>query len=129
MDCIFCKIINNEIKGHIVYETNRVLAFLDNNPNTNGHTLIVPKKHFKDLYDIDVATLSSIHEVAKELMLIYDEKLKPTGYTLAQNNGSAGEVKHYHLHLVPRYDNDLIEHNYNKDLLENIELIKETILK
>lgn len=129
MSCIFCKIINKEINANIIYEDSEILAFLDNNPNSNGHTLIIPKKHFKDFYDIDTTTLANIHSVAKELMLLYDKKLKPTGYTFAQNNGSAGEVKHYHLHLVPRYDNDLIEHNYNKDLLKDIQLIKETILK
>ena len=123
MDCIFCKIIKKEIPSNIVYEDDNVLAFLDNNPNSNGHTLIIPKVHYKDLYDIDNIVLSDINNVAKNLMVLYNKKLNPTGYTLAQNNGSAGEVKHYHLHLIPRYDNDLLEHNYNKSLLIDPKII------
>lgn len=129
MDCIFCKIVNKEFGDNLIYEDDVVAAFLDNNPNTNGHTLIVPKKHYQDLLDIDINTLTNIHKVAKELIKLYDEKLKPTGYTLAQNNGSAGEVKHYHLHLIPRYDNDLIKHHFNKEALLPVDTVKETILK
>ena len=129
MNCIFCKIRNKEIQAKLVYEDDKVIAFLDNNPNTNGHTLIIPKQHFKDLYDININVLTRIHKVARILMNHYNKTLMPTGYTLAQNNGSAGEVKHYHLHLIPRYDNDLLDHIYNKGAISRLDDVVSNIKK
>lgn len=105
MECIFCKIINNEIPSYKIYEDDKVLAFLDINPNSNGHTLIIPKQHFKDFDDIDEVTLNYIFKVAKDIKTLLYEKLNCDGLTLAQNNGCVQEVKHYHLHLIPRYNN------------------------
>ena len=102
-DCLFCKIIKGDIPSFKVYEDDMVFAFLDINPKSNGHTLIVPKKHFKDIHDIDSNTLNHIIETAKKLMGILEEKLACDGFTLAQNNGEVQEVKHFHLHLKPYY--------------------------
>lgn len=107
-DCLFCKIIKGEIPCFKVYEDEVVLAFLDINPKSNGHTLIVPKKHFKDIYDIDASTLSHIMETAKKIMNLLSEKLNPDGFTLAQNNGEVQEVKHFHLHVMPYYKESTI---------------------
>ena len=101
-NCIFCKIINNDIPSYKIYEDDIVLAFLDVFPKSIGHTLIVPKKHITDLNDIDSKTLNHIFEKAKELQKKY-EKLGADGLSLMQNNGSAQEVKHFHLHLIPKY--------------------------
>lgn len=106
MDCIFCKIINGDIPSCKVYEDDLVLAFLDINPETNGHTLIIPKKHFKDLSEIDQAELNHILKVAKDLSLKIQEKLNCDGFTLIQNNGFVQDVKHFHLHIVPKYINE-----------------------
>ena len=103
MDCIFCKIINGEIPCMKIYENDYVLAFLDINPDCDGHTLIIPKKHFTDLGDIDLTTLEKINEAAKEIKNILEDKLNCIGISLLQNNGSVQEVKHYHLHLKPYY--------------------------
>lgn len=103
MDCIFCKIINGEIPSYKVYEDDTVLAFLDINPTSNGHTLIIPKKHYKDVMDIDDNTLSHIFQVARKIKSILEEKLYCDGITLTQNNGDVQEVKHYHLHVIPYY--------------------------
>ena len=100
---IFCKIINGEIPSYKLYEDDLVLAFLDVNPDNNGHTLIVPKKHYLDLYDIDSITLTHIMEIAKKIGKLLEEKLNIDGLTLIQNNGFIQEVKHYHLHLKPQY--------------------------
>jgi len=104
MNCIFCKIINNEIPSYKIYEDEIVLAFLDVNPSSNGHTLIIPKEHYLDLDDIEEDTLNHIMKVAKEIKKLLQEKLNCDGITLVQNNGSVQEVKHYHLHLQPHYD-------------------------
>ena len=103
MNCIFCKIANGEIPSYKVYEDDIVYAFLDANPDSDGHTLIIPKKHFTDLDDIDLETLNHINKTAKKIKKELEEKLGCIGLSLLQNNGSVQEVKHYHLHLKPYY--------------------------
>jgi len=105
---IFCKIINGEIPSYTIYEDDIVKVFLDVNPRSNGHTLIIPKKHYKDLDDIDNDTLNHIMKIAKQIKKLLEEKLNPNGIMLVQNNGVLQEVKHYHLHLVPNYEDNKI---------------------
>lgn len=104
-NCIFCKIINGEIPSYKIYEDETVMAFLDISPDSNGHTLIIPKKHYKDIDDIDNQVLSHILEIAKKIKLKLEKKLNIDGLTLIQNNGDIQEVKHFHLHLKPYYKN------------------------
>ncbi|MGM9881248.1 MAG: HIT family protein [Bacilli bacterium] len=103
---IFCKIINGEIPSYTIYEDDVVKAFLDVNPNHTGHTLIVPKKHYQDFFDLDEATLNHILKVAKSLANLLKEKLNYDGISLCQNNGLGQEVKHFHLHLIPKYHDE-----------------------
>ena len=105
MECIFCKIINGEIPTYKIYEDDLVFCFLDINPDSNGHTLIIPKKHYKDLDDIDIDTLNHIMKVSKKIKKLLENKLNIDGLTLIQNNGEGQQVKHYHLHLKPFYKN------------------------
>lgn len=121
MDCIFCKIINCEIPSYKLYEDDLVLCFLDVNPQTNGHCLIIPKKHYLDLDEIDDETLNHIMKISKQIKKLLEEKLECDGITLVQNNGEVQEVKHYHLHLIPHYK--------NKKILLNIEDIYNKIIK
>ena len=100
---IFCKIMNEEIPSYTIYEDDVVKVFLDVNPQVNGHCLIVPKKHFTDLFDIDDKTLVHIFNVARKMEKIFREKLGSEGLTLVQNNGLLQEVKHFHLHVQPQY--------------------------
>ena len=109
MDCLFCKIVSGKIPSYKIYEDELVYAFLDINPDSNGHTLIIPKKHFLDLDEIDINTLTHILEVAKKLKLRLESKLNCDGLTLIQNNGDIQEVKHFHLHLKPYYKNSKIK--------------------
>lgn len=130
MECIFCKIINGDIPCMKVYEDDVCLAYLDINPDSDGHTLIIPKKHYKDIYDIPNDTLSHIYDISKKIMDMLKEKLECDGFTLLQNNGSIQEVKHYHLHIKPYYnDKKSIELIKNKDLIKDpkdiYEIIKE----
>ena len=103
---IFCKIIKGEIPSYTIYEDKIVKVFLDVNPSHNGHTLIIPKKHYKDLFEIDEKTLNHINKISKEVSNTLISKLNCDGITLTQNNGIAQEVKHYHLHLIPKYKNE-----------------------
>ena len=103
-DCIFCKIISGEIPCMKIYEDDLVLAYLDIAPDSDGHTLIISKKHYKDIFDIPSETLLHIYDVSKVLMKKLEEKLGCDGFSLLQNNGSVQEVKHYHLHIKPYYN-------------------------
>ena len=132
MDCIFCKIANGEIPSFKIYEDDIVYSFLDINPDSDGHTLIIPKKHFKDLDDIDLETLNHINKVSKEIKKELEEKLGCIGFSLLQNKGSVQEVKHYHLHLKPYYENlktmELVKYPENiKDPKEIFVKLKENI--
>lgn len=100
-NCIFCKIANGEIPSKVIYEDEIVKAYLDINPTSTGHTLIIPKKHFTDLDDIDIETISHIMGVAKKIKKLLEERLGARGIKLVQNNGCLQEVKHYHLHIIP----------------------------
>lgn len=104
MECLFCKIVNGEIPSYKIYEDDIVLAFLDIHPDTVGHTLIIPKKHYLDISDIDENTLIHIVRITKALKIRLGEKLNCDGLTLIQNNGDAQEIKHFHLHLKPFYN-------------------------
>ena len=129
-DCIFCKIVNGDIPSMKVYEDDICLAYLDINPDSDGHTLIIPKKHYKDIYDIPSDTLLHIYETAKKIMDLLKEKLGCDGFCLQQNNGNIQEVKHYHLHIKPCYCNkksvELIKFKENINNPKDIyEIIKE----
>lgn len=114
---VFCKIIAGEIPSYKLYEDELVFCFLDINPDTNGHCLIIPKKHYTDILDIDSNTLSHIFEVSKNIKKLLEEKLNIDGLTYIQNNGDVQEVKHYHLHLKPFYNKKVeklpVEEVYN----------------
>lgn len=128
MNCIFCKIVNNESPSYTVYEDEIVKVFLNINPASDGHLLIVPKKHFTDLNDIDFDTLNHINVVAKKMYSLLKEKLHCDGLTISQNNGYGQEVKHYHMHLTPRYNNDSVEIIYpkkKKDIKEIYNTLKD----
>lgn len=124
MDCLFCKIIGGDIPSYTIFEDELVKVFLDINPNTNGHSLIIPKKHFTDIDDINNDTLIHIMDVARYVKKLLINKLNCDGVQLIQNNGDCQEVKHYHLHVQPYYSNkqellDVVD-VYNKLKDENL---------
>lgn len=127
MDCLFCKIINKEIPSYTIYEDDLVKVFLDINPISNGHMLIVPKKHYENMLDIDDKLMSHIHKISIKMYELLKEKLDIDGLTLVQNNMYGQDVKHYHLHLIPRYNKDELKINSNKDNLVNPEDVFEQI--
>ena len=128
MDCIFCKINNKEIPSYTIYEDEKIRVMMDINPVTNGHSLIIPKEHYTNLEDIPLDTLTHIQKVAKDMYKLLKDKLNIDGLTLCQNNEYGQEVKHYHLHLIPRYKGDNLRmiSNQNKD---DIKIIYEKIVK
>ena len=127
-DCLFCKIINKEISSEIIYEDDKVLVFLDINPTTNGDTLIIPKKHSKDMFDIEDDLLIYMNNIYKKLYPIYKEKLLCDVLTFTTNLDYAQEIKHFHMHFIPRYTNDEVKYLSNKEILKDLKEIK-NILK
>ena len=120
-DCLFCKIIKWEIPSYTIYENEYVKAFLDIGPVSKGHTLIIPKKHFRDIMDIDLDTLKHIDEAAKLIIPMLKEKLGCDGVTRIQNNEYGQEVKHYHLHLIPRYEGDNVAFPVNREVADTVQ--------
>lgn len=127
MDCLFCKIISGEIPSLTIYEDELVKVFLDINPSTNGDCLIIPKKHYENFLDLDTELVPHIHKVGKKVFNLLKEKLDIDGLTVIQNNFYGQEIKHYHVHLTPRYKNDGMDCKYNKDCLVDIKDVFDTI--
>jgi len=107
-DCIFCKIVKGEIPSFKVYEDDRVYAFADINPISDGHTLIIPKSHAENLGDIAEDDLMAIHRVSQKMFHAMRSALGADGVALMQANGKSVNqvVMHYHLHLIPRRNSE-----------------------
>lgn len=123
-DCIFCKIINNELPSKTIYEDDLIKIIMNINPTTNGHLLVLPKKHFVNIMDLDDEIVTHSFKIIREKMYpLLKEKLHCKGLTISENNELGQEIKHFHIHLTPRYENDLVDYNYNKDMLEDLDTV------
>jgi histidine triad (HIT) family protein len=105
-DTIFMKIIRREIPAQIVYEDKHTLAFLDIAPNAPGHTLVIPKKPFQNIFDIDQETLAQTMETVRKISPAVREAVGAHGVHINSNHGEAAgqEVPHLHFHIIPRHD-------------------------
>ena len=105
-ECIFCKIIDGSIPSAKIYEDEYVYAFMDIMPLTKGHTLIIPKNHKENVYDLTEEEASNLFKVVPKIASALKENFGPVGMNLLNNNGApAGQsVFHFHLHFIPRYD-------------------------
>lgn len=111
-DCIFCKIIDGEIPAHKVYEDDFTFAFLDINPNNHGHTLVIPKDHFENIYGLPDETLCRLMITVKKIALAVKNGMDADGVNIGMNNESAAGqlVNHAHVHIIPRFVNDGLIH-------------------
>ncbi len=107
-NCIFCKIANGEIPSKTIYEDDSFRAILDLGPACRGHALIMPKEHYANLYELPEEKCGEVMKLARRLADQMRERLDCQGFNLVQNNGAcAGQtVSHFHLHLIPRYEED-----------------------
>ncbi len=107
-DCVFCAIVAGTSPSYGIAESDRALAFLDINPATEGHTLVIPKRHAVDIWDIDPEDGLAVWSLGQDVAALLRERLRPDGMTLFQANAAAGWqiVFHFHLHLVPRWHDD-----------------------
>jgi histidine triad (HIT) family protein len=107
-DCVFCKIRDGQLPSMKVYEDDRTLVFMDINPLNAGHCLVVTRTHAPTIWESDEADLEAAIVVAKKIALALREAVKPDGLNVLQANGAAAfqSVAHFHLHLIPRWNND-----------------------
>jgi len=107
-DCIFCKIVAGELPAQIVAEDERTVAFMDISPATRGHALVVPRRHARDLLEIDAEDLQATILAAQRLAQRVHERLGADGVNLLNSRGEAAwqTVFHFHLHVIPRYADD-----------------------
>lgn len=126
-ECVFCGIIEGEIPSHKVYEDEDVVAFLDTNPVSKGHTLVVPKEHVETIHDAE--GMDHVWNVLVKVSNAVEDAFDPEGINISQNNGEeAGqEVFHMHFHVTPVYDGTELEVDYDRSELENGEEVAEKL--
>src|SRR3989344_1029378 len=107
-DCVFCKIVAGDLLSHKIYENSDVLVFLDIAPVNMGHSLVIPKKHYDNIYETPEDTLANMITVAKIVSRAIKAAMKADGVNVTMNNDSmAGQVIfHSHMHVIPRFEND-----------------------
>ena len=128
-DCIFCKIIKGELPSKTIYEDDLIKIIMNINPTTNGHLLVLPKEHIVNIMDISNELITHSMDIIRNLYPTLKERLNCKGLTISQNNELGQEIKHFHIHLTPRYDNDLLDFNYNKDMLKPLDEVYEELNK
>lgn len=113
-DCIFCKIIAGEIPSFKLYEDDATLAFMDINPASDGHTLVIPKEHAKDVHAVSEEAIAKTVITAKKIASAVEKTVAPGGINLVQCNGEAAgqSVFHFHMHVLPRRDGDQLKMNW-----------------
>lgn len=110
-DCLFCGIVAGEVPGQIVDSDEHTVAFMDINPATRGHALVVPREHSDDLLEVSDEDLARTMVAARRLTERMRSALKPDGFNILNSCGPAAwqTVFHFHLHVIPRYDDDPLQ--------------------
>ena len=131
--CVFCKIVSGEYSSSKIYEDDKVLAILDLSQASYGHTLVMPKKHYENIFDLDYETAKHLFSVVKKISNHYQNVIPNLkGINLLNNNGSkAGQtVMHYHMHIIPRYeDDDLVDMKFTEHKLNLSEVCNNLKIK
>ena len=107
MPCIFCDILDGKREAHIVYEDEHHIAFLDKYPIDDGHTLVIPKKHYERITDMDSNDVGKIFSLIPKIAKAVLSGASADAFSLSQNNGKAAKqiIPHVHIHIIPRYNN------------------------
>ena len=114
-NCIFCKIAAGEIPSATLYEDEDFRVILDLGPASKGHALILPKQHYANLYELPDELAEKVIRLAKKMVIAMTKALQCDGFNVVQNNGEAAgqTVFHFHMHIIPRYENDTINMSWN----------------
>ncbi|MDR3608957.1 MAG: HIT family protein [Ignavibacteriaceae bacterium] len=108
MDCIFCNIVNHTEQAEVLFESDKVLAFLDINPVNFGHALVITKNHYPDFLTVPKDELDQVVNTVQAISDVIKHKLNSDGFNIVINNGTAAgqTVPHFHFHIIPRFHND-----------------------
>lgn len=131
MDCVFCKIVSGEIPSYKIYEDEHIMAILDISQATKGHTLIIAKDHYKNLYDIDEELAGNIFRKVPKIANAIKEAFHPIGLNVLVNTEKPLQtVFHFHLHLIPRYHMDGVDIDFiNNQGITTKEMYLDTVDK
>ena len=125
-NCIFCKIINQEMPSYKIYEDEYVYAFLDITQVTKGHTLVIPKEHHATIFELPSEIAANLYRVIPRISNMLNKAFDPIGLNIVNNNNEPLQsVFHYHIHLIPRYPNDgfnlsFISNSPSKEILSEV---------
>lgn len=133
MSCIFCNIVKEKAPSWTIYQDKHISAFFDYNPASKWHLLIVPNKHFEDIYITPTETLEKIIALSKKIALFYKKELWISNINFVQSNWvfAGQEVMHYHMHMIPRWQDDHVNlhWNHNEKFREEYDELKKFIAK
>lgn len=133
-NCIFCKIVEKKAPSSIIYEDEKTIAFMSIQPINVGHTLVIPKKHYENIYKISEKEVSYLFAVVKKISHAVKKSCEAEGLRIIQNNGkAAGQVIfHLHVHIIPMYSDDQWKHPKNRDpkmLNQDAKRISQTLMQ
>jgi histidine triad (HIT) family protein len=123
-DCVFCKIVEKKEEASIVYEDLHTLAFLDIHPLNPGHTLVIPKKHYTNMLEMPASEAGRVFESVAKVMKGVEKASHADGISVGQSNGRAAsqEVFHMHVHIIPRYNHEMMSGFPNRKQTHRAEL-------
>lgn len=125
-ECLGCKLANNELETQVVYENEWITCILDHDPFNEGHVLILPKQHYRFIDEFDTETALSVMKAAQLLSSAIKLAYNPDGISICQNGGTFDDLTHFHMHIVPRQENQNFSSFYTDDVWDN-ETIKERL--
>ncbi len=124
--CVFCEIVKGNIPNYTVYEDDVCLAFLDISQATIGHTLVIPKKHFENIFELDEDSAKHLFNVVRIVAKQISNALNVKDINILNNNGKFAyqSVNHFHIHIIPRYQNDEFNIHFSENKLSNDDFVK-----
>ncbi|WP_079479848.1 HIT family protein [Halobacillus salinus] len=129
MKCLGCKLANQKDTVHVIFENEQITCLLDHNPYNEGHVLILPKGHVRELSELPIQIANTIMEVSQLLSLVLEKAFQPDGMTVMQNGGHFNDLDHYHLHLIPRYKGQSFSTFFEEEVLNEHPPLHETKVK
>jgi len=127
-ECLGCSLASKKLPVNVVYEDEFVTCILDHDPFNEGHSLILPKKHFRYVDEFDAETAASVMKASQLLSKAIKNLYSPYGITICQNGGAVDDLTHYHMHVVPRRENQPFDTFFTEDIWENEHLKKKISL-
>ncbi len=111
-NCVFCKIVRKEAPSSIVYEDEQIMALMDIRPVSEGHTLVIPKQHYEDIFDAPEELIAAIYKTTQKVAFSVKKAIKADGISIVQQNGKAAgqDIFHLHVHIIPRFEGSKMPH-------------------